>query len=93
MVLVLHKCSRCDFFSLPLKHKLLSINGHPVADLISEGQTIVKLGIHLNSFSVCNSTFQKQNWKVDLLRNKIIALSGTACYIMHQKKCEIIQKT
>lgn len=90
MVLVLHKCSRCNFFSLPLKHKLLSINGHPVADLISEGLTIVKLGIYLNFL---NSTFQNQNRKVVLIRNKIIALSGTVCYIMHQKKCEIIQKT
>lgn len=92
MVLVFHKCSRHDFFSLPLKHKLLSINGHPVAGIISEGQTIVKLGIHLNSLSVYDSAFQNQSQKVVLLKNKRVTLSGAACYIMHQKKCQIVKK-
>lgn len=70
---------------------LLPLNGHPVADIISEGPTMVKLGIHLNSLSVYNSTFQNQNGKVVLQKIKITTLSGTACYIMHQKKCEIIK--
>jgi len=91
VVPVSHKCSRHDFFSLPLKHKLLSINGHSADNIILEGQTIVKLGVHLNSLSVYNSAFQNQNWKVALLKNRTRTLSGTTCYIMPQKKCEIIK--
>lgn len=53
---------------------------------ISEWQATVELGIPLNSFSVYNSAFQNQIWKIVLLKNKTITLSGTACYIMHFKK-------
>lgn len=75
---------------------VVSINGHLVADLISEGQTIVKLGVHLSSLSVHTSAFQNKNQKVVLLKkknkpNNPITLSRTACYIMHQNKCEIIK--
>lgn len=70
MVLVFHKCSRYDFFSLLLKRKLLSINGHPVADIISEAQARLKLGVHLSSLSVYKSAFQNQNRKVVLLKKQ-----------------------